>query len=324
MSVLRAFYAVLFVVLTPSLLDAGGVELALGSSSLKSEQAWGLLGGGSIFADGFESESSCLWSESVTPETCNGADDNCDGSVDEDAIDTLAWYEDLDADTYGNPAVTVDACVAPQNWVDNGDDCDDLNPDINPGEAELCDGVDNNCNLQADEGNPGGGQACNTGDPGVCSAGTTSCESEGLVCLQDQASTPEVCDGLDNNCDGTPDNGDLCDDGVSCTADICNDFTGCTHSVLPDDCLIDGLCSSTGDPNPVDLCQYCDPAVSQFLWTHVVCGDSQVCVAGDCECDIGLTNCFGQCVDTNSDPNNCGECGTECSGGQVCNFGSCQ
>ena len=263
MSVLRAFFAVSFVVLTPFLVDAGGVELALGSSSLKSGQAWGLLGGGLIFADGFESGSSCLWSESETPEICNGADDNCDGSVDEDAIDALAWYEDHDGDTYGNSAVTVDACTAPLDWVDNGDDCDDLNPNINPGEPELCDSIDNNCNQQTDEGNPGGGQACDTGNAGVCSAGTTTCQSGTLVCVQDQASTPEVCDGLDNDCDGAPDNGDLC-------------------------------------------------------------GGSQICVAGACQCDIGFTNCFGQCVDTSSDPNNCGTCGNMCPGGQSCVFGSCE
>ncbi len=305
-------------------LSLGRLEFFFGSSSLEGGQAWGLLGDGLIFADGFESGSSCTWSESVTPETCNGADDNCDGTVDENPIDAPFWYEDLDADTYGNPAVTVEACAAPTNWVDNGDDCDDLNPDINPGEVELCDGVDNNCNQETDEGNPGGGQACDTGNPGVCAAGTTTCENAELVCLQDQAPTLEVCDGLDNNCDGSPDNGDLCDDGDSCTIDTCNGPSGCFHTVLPDVCLIDGLCLDSGDPNPVDFCQYCDPTVSQFLWTDVVCDLPYVCVAGDCQCDIGLTDCLGDCVDTTSDPNNCGLCGFQCLTGQLCVFGICE
>ncbi len=75
-------------------------------------------------------------------------------------------------------------------------------------QVELCDGLDNNCNAQIDENNPGGGQVCTTSKPGVCAAGTTQCVNGVIRCVQDQQPSAEVCDGLDNNCDGNVDEGD--------------------------------------------------------------------------------------------------------------------
>jgi hypothetical protein len=49
------------------------------------------------------------------------------------------------------------------------------------------------------------GEACDTGLPGVCSEGKTSCFEFALTCSPNMAGKPEVCDGLDNNCDGTVD-----------------------------------------------------------------------------------------------------------------------
>ena len=75
-----------------------------------------------------------------------------------------------------------------------------------PTGAEVCDGVDNNCDGQIDEGNPGGGASCNTGLPGVCAAGANVCSASGLVCAPSVAPSAEVCgDLLDNDCDGQVD-----------------------------------------------------------------------------------------------------------------------
>jgi hypothetical protein len=72
---------------------------------------------------------------------------------------------------------------------------------------EVCDGLDNNCNGTVDEGNPGGGAACNTGKLGVCAAGTTACIGGAIVCVQNQQGQTEICNGLDDDCDGVVDNG---------------------------------------------------------------------------------------------------------------------
>ncbi|MBI3447678.1 MAG: putative metal-binding motif-containing protein [Acidobacteria bacterium] len=70
---------------------------------------------------------------------------------------------------------------------------------------EVCDGIDNNCNNQIDEGDPGGGATCSTGLPGICDQGTTACLGGALSCLADSAPATEVCNGLDDDCNGVVD-----------------------------------------------------------------------------------------------------------------------
>lgn len=61
------------------------------------------------------------------------------------------WYIDDDKDGFGNPLAVTMACEPPPGYVDNPDDCNDKDEKINPDIAELCDGVDNNCNNLIDE-----------------------------------------------------------------------------------------------------------------------------------------------------------------------------
>jgi hypothetical protein len=67
------------------------------------------------------------------------------------------WYYDLDADGYGIAGKkTVEACDQPDGYAANDDDCDDMNPWVNPAATEECeDGMDNNCDGSVDEGCPG-------------------------------------------------------------------------------------------------------------------------------------------------------------------------
>ncbi|HHN74011.1 MAG TPA: M6 family metalloprotease domain-containing protein, partial [Acidobacteria bacterium] len=79
-------------------------------------------------------------------EVCDGQDNDCDGSIDED-FPVLTWYRDADNDLYGDPNVTLDTCDGNnQGYVSDNTDCDDTRSDVNPGQLEACsDDVDNNC-----------------------------------------------------------------------------------------------------------------------------------------------------------------------------------
>ncbi|HER62967.1 MAG TPA: hypothetical protein ENO11_03220, partial [Desulfobacteraceae bacterium] len=62
------------------------------------------------------------------------------------------WYQDNDGDNYGNAGVSADACAQPADYVADNTDCNDGDNTIHPGVAEVCDGLDNNCDGGADEG----------------------------------------------------------------------------------------------------------------------------------------------------------------------------
>jgi hypothetical protein len=91
--------------------------------------------------------------------------------------------------------------------VANNQDCNDANPNIRPTAAETCNNVDDNCNGQVDEGNPGGGGACSTGQSGVCAAGTLTCTSGSVQCVRNVEPSTELCNALDDDCDGLTDEG---------------------------------------------------------------------------------------------------------------------
>lgn len=190
-------------------------------------------------------------------------------------------------------------------------DCNDQDPAIHPGAVEVCNGIDDNCNGITDENNPGGGVACATGQPGVCAAGTRQCLGGALQCIPTHQPSAEVCDGLDNDCDGAidegnPGGGGSCQTGQSgvCAAGTMQCTAGalqCIRHTNPSAEMCDGLdndCDGAvdeGDPGGGGACLTGEPGVCSAGVRHCVAGVHQcvrltepgieVCNAIDDNCD---------------------------------------
>ncbi|MEC7987530.1 MAG: MopE-related protein [Myxococcota bacterium] len=205
-------------------------------------------------------------------EICDGTDNNCDGYADENV--TIEFYGDADADGYGNPEITTQACEVPQGFVSNGSDCDDTNADSYPGAEELCDGLDNDCDSDIDEDLDQDFYADADGDGFGNEAELVSgCDlSQGLSTVggdcddNDPDMNPlvdEQCDEIDNNCDGQ------IDEGVQQLfyADVDGDGFGDENSTQESCEAPEGYVSDAGDcddiefytnPNSIELCDGTD------------------------------------------------------------------
>jgi len=92
-------------------------------------------------------------SDAVHPgatERCDDADEDCDGTIDEEAVNPETFYADGDDDGYGSPLTTTSACDSPEGYTDDATDCDDTVAAINPGADEDCNGLDDDCDGTAD------------------------------------------------------------------------------------------------------------------------------------------------------------------------------
>ena len=172
-------------------------------------------------------------------EICDGIDNNCDGSIDEGVQST--FYADTNGDSFGDPNNSTMACSALPGFVSDNTDCDDNDSNNFPGNLEVCDSQDNNCDGNIDEGFDVDGDSFTT-CAGDCNDGDASIHPNAT----------EICDRIDNNCDGTIDEGfDVDGDGVA------ECFDNCPATANPGQ--TDADCDGVGDA--CDLCPDGDDSV---------------------------------------------------------------
>jgi len=239
-------------------------------------------------------------------EVCNDVDDDCDGSVDVGAADASTWYTDADRDGYGGSTAVL-ACDEPVGAASTSGDCDDADRRTNPGALEICDGIDNNCDGSVDGSDASGtrdwwadADGDGWGDPGT---GLTQCdEPAGFVdndgdCDDAAAAVnpdaDEVCDGIDNDCDGGVDTGAV-DAGTWYTDGDADGFGGTSVTACE---APTGSVASGGD------CDDSDAAVNPDA--------AEVCDYVDNDCASGVDNGYrtGSKYTLDTD---CGSCGNDC------------
>ncbi len=165
-------------------------------------------------------------------EICDGIDNDCNGDTDDadvalDLSTASTWYRDSDGDRYGDPASSTRACVLPSGYLADNTDCDDASAQVHPGAVEICNSIDDDCDLLVDDAdssldtssasawyNDGDGDGY--GDAGArtlsCSqpSGTVANDSDcddGLATINPSAT--EICDLIDNDCDSNIDDADI-------------------------------------------------------------------------------------------------------------------
>ncbi len=129
------------------------------------------------------------------------------------------FYVDADNDGFGNPTVSIQNCGQPSGYVSNNLDCDDSNFSINPNQQETADNLDNDCDgliddgfaaltwyLDSDQDGFGGSDSLLS----ILSPGSNYILTDGDCNDTVSSINPnaqEICDEIDNNCDGLIDNG---------------------------------------------------------------------------------------------------------------------
>jgi large repetitive protein len=210
-------------------------------------------------------------------ETCDNIDNNCDGEIDEGV--GILFFGDMDGDGYGDEETPILSCEIKMGLAEVFGDCDDSNSTVYPEAPELCDNLDNDCDADIDE------DATSTfyadidndgfGDPEtateLCSL-TEGFVGNNLDCNDIDTNIspliPEICDEVDNNCDGNIDEGVLemfyADQDSDTYGDAANPIESCS---VPEGYVSNDLdCSDS----------------NAFAWTEL---GIEICDGEDNDCD---------------------------------------